>query len=829
MAEAVVRFDVSNPRAEQEIKNFAGERITRITKETEEAARVAILAGYEQGQGPIQIGLDLAGRIGPSGKREGGILGMNGPQTQWAMNYRGWLQSDDSADWSKALGYSLRDKRFDARLRKAIENEEKLPQADITRMVDRYISRAVKLRGETVARTETGAAVHKAAHEAFQQTLDQTEYTSDDVVRVWRSAGDKRVRDTHESMNGQTVRGLTTPFVSPSGARLLHPLDASLGAPPEEIINCRCDEELNIDFGGALRREEQGLDDPGDEGGGETPPDDLDEAYLDEVDAEGMPIRAKYTRLKYNTWEIWKKEGTDVWVVKLDRVTLWEGQNLDEAKTFIDTQGPKPKKGGGGIIGPPKPPIGPPITPPEPPLPPVTDELRNKVIRTDLEDRALVTELKKEFAASSSTLTIEEKDAVDRYYTSAYAGLNRELRTGAPLTDSELVKNLDSALNKGSLVKSTTMFRGAYLTDMTGIKVGEVFEQKGYASTTVKRSTADSFAQAGPGGLGRQVTFVVNLPKGQVGYVIPYGTEGELILPRGMKFTVTHIEENPTGISYVYMNRFEAKPAVLPKPSSGRTLPPGKEYLADSANWKTELDAKEGFFYRHGINSGMSPVATDADRDGKKLPTMFGSSQATRGKSFVERMQQVNKTFDRLVAEMPGFAENLTLNDLQISTNPSAYLKYDRSKNVANGLYYGGSRRIELAGTLRAGESGTIKWGQWGVGGDQLMDNTLRHELGHALEYKLETQAQLSGLVPSTFTFESFFLSLPGKAKGRSLPSQYANHNFKEYLAESFAAWSHPNYGKDRPGTISPISGFPINRIHPTLEKLFNALLKKAP
>jgi hypothetical protein len=825
MAKAVVRFDVSNPRAEREIKNFAGERITRITKETEEAARVAILAGYEQGQGPIQIGLDLAGRIGPSGKREGGILGMNGPQTQWAMNYRGWLQSDDPADWSKALGYSLRDKRFDSRLKKAIKNEEKLPQADITRMVDRYISRAVKLRGETVARTETGAAVHKAAHEAFQQTLDQTDYTSEDVVRVWRSAGDQRVRDTHESMNGQTVRGLTTPFVSPSGARLMHPLDASLGAPPEEIINCRCDEELNIDFGGALKREEEGGGDL-DEGGEEAPLEELDDVELDEVNAEGVPGKAKYTRLKYNTWEIWKKEGTDVWVVKLDRVTLWEGTDLEGAKAFINTQGPKPKRGG-GIIGPPKPPIGPPVIPPEPPLPPVTDELRTKLVRTEVEDKALTAAMKQEFKAAGATLTAAELDAVDRYYTTAYAGLNRELRQGLALTDPALAKNLDTALQKGSLVRPTTMFRGAYLPDMGGLKVGEVFEQKGYASTTVKRATADSFAQAGPGGLGRQVTFVVDLPKGQSGYLVPYGTEGELILPRGLKFKITHIEENPTGISSVYMKRLD-EPASSTKLFGGRTLPPGKEYLADSANWKTELDAKEGFFYRHGINSGMSPVATDADRDGKKLQ-MIGGSRATKEESFVERMQQANKTFDRLVAEMPGFAENLTLNDLQISTNPFAYLKYDRSKNVANGLYYGGSRRIELAGALRAGESGAIKWGQWGVGGDQLMDNTLRHELGHALEYKLETQAQLSGLVPSTFTFESFFLSLPGKAKGRSLPSQYANHNFKEYLAESFAAWSHPNYGKDRPGTISPISGFPINRIHPTLEKLFNALLKKVP
>ena len=39
-------------------------------------------------------------------------------------------------------------------------------------------------------------------------------------------------------MNGQKVAGLFAPFISPSGAQLLHPLDTSMGAGPEETINC---------------------------------------------------------------------------------------------------------------------------------------------------------------------------------------------------------------------------------------------------------------------------------------------------------------------------------------------------------------------------------------------------------------------------------------------------------------------------------------------------------------------------------------------------------------------------------------------------------------
>jgi len=254
VAKAIVRFDVANERANQQIETYAGEKITAITTDTEAAARTAILAGYEQGQGPIQIALDLAGRIGPSGNREGGVLGMSNAQTEWAMSFRQRLLSGDPTQMREALGMTLRDKRYDKTVLNAIETGEALPTQDVTRMVNRYIDNAVKLRGETVARTETGAAVHKAAHEAFLQTLNQTEYTPDDVSRTWRSAGDKKVRDTHRGMNGQTVDGLHTPFVSPSGARLMHPLDASLGAPASEIVNCRCDEEINIDFAAPLRR-----------------------------------------------------------------------------------------------------------------------------------------------------------------------------------------------------------------------------------------------------------------------------------------------------------------------------------------------------------------------------------------------------------------------------------------------------------------------------------------------------------------------------------------------------------------------------------------------
>jgi F like protein len=249
-----IRFNVANPRANDMIENYAGTKITRITKDMEDAARLAILEGYKQGLHPNAIALDLAGRINKAtGRREGGIIGLSSIQAQWALNYRERLASGDPAQLREALGMTLRDKRFDSMVERAIKDEKRLSVDDVARMYNRYVDNAVQLRGETIARTETGAAVHKAAHEAFKQTLDQTNYTADDVSRTWRSAADNKVRHTHEELNGQTVIGLDNPFVSPSGAKLMHPLDDSLGAPADEIINCRCDEEINIDFAAGLK------------------------------------------------------------------------------------------------------------------------------------------------------------------------------------------------------------------------------------------------------------------------------------------------------------------------------------------------------------------------------------------------------------------------------------------------------------------------------------------------------------------------------------------------------------------------------------------------
>lgn len=85
-------------------------------------------------------------------------------------------------------------------------------------------------RAMTIARTETMRASNAGALRLFE------EWGADG--KEWAAHLDHRVRDSHRAADGQ-VQPAGQPFTV-GGARLMYPLDSSLGAPLGEIINCRC-------------------------------------------------------------------------------------------------------------------------------------------------------------------------------------------------------------------------------------------------------------------------------------------------------------------------------------------------------------------------------------------------------------------------------------------------------------------------------------------------------------------------------------------------------------------------------------------------------------
>lgn len=245
-AKLLVRFNGRDPIAEAWLRQNGADFVSNVTSAQEEAIRIALTAGLQAGDNPTVTALDLVGRIGQKGKRQGGIIGLNAPQTQFLVNATAELRSTDPQLLRNYLNRGLRDKRFDGSALRAIAGE-KIPASIRTQMLVSYSNRMLKLRGDTIARTETLAALHAGQHEAVRQTLVTSGIKPSAATKGWKSAHDSKVRHTHQLLDGKVVP-FDRPFVSSSGARLMYPGDRSLGAGADEVVHCRCIAPVRIDF-----------------------------------------------------------------------------------------------------------------------------------------------------------------------------------------------------------------------------------------------------------------------------------------------------------------------------------------------------------------------------------------------------------------------------------------------------------------------------------------------------------------------------------------------------------------------------------------------------
>lgn len=233
-----VRFGARHVRAEAWLSEHSAKLITRIIEDQREAIRLVLSAMMARGSSPRSMVTAIVGTVErTTGRRVGGILGLTRAQAEAVLSARRELSSADPADLRKFLERARRDRRFDRTILAAIRDGKPLPAETIGKSIVAYERRLLALRAETIARTETITALNAATYEAALQAVDSGAVLESQVRRVWRSAMDGRVRETHRDLNGETV-GLRESFTSPSGASLRYPGDPN--APASEIINCRC-------------------------------------------------------------------------------------------------------------------------------------------------------------------------------------------------------------------------------------------------------------------------------------------------------------------------------------------------------------------------------------------------------------------------------------------------------------------------------------------------------------------------------------------------------------------------------------------------------------
>lgn len=222
----VIRFQGRLPRAEQWVATRSSRLITEMIDGQRELIRDVLAQKLTSGVGPKQTALDLVGRV-VDGRRQGGIVGLTSRDARALANYRLTLI------------------------------EEGRKAAQVERMANRYSNKLLLRRGETIARTETIAALNAGRDEGVTQLIERGEVPAGDVVGEWSSTGDGKVRDSHSEMDGQT-QPHGVPFVSPTGAQMMAPGDSSLGAGGEDVINCRCYKAVKIDWLAGAAREING-------------------------------------------------------------------------------------------------------------------------------------------------------------------------------------------------------------------------------------------------------------------------------------------------------------------------------------------------------------------------------------------------------------------------------------------------------------------------------------------------------------------------------------------------------------------------------------------
>lgn len=240
-------FNMRNERTEQELRRWSSEWVTRITDEARENVRVALEQGMIHGDNPRRIALDIAGRVNPTTKqREGGVVGLAHNQVKWANSARDYLEQLDE----RYFEMTLRDKRFDSIVRKAIESGKPLNQETISKLLTAYKNNALRFRGENVSRTETIQAINRGEYAAHTQAINEGVLSKERITKEWDDVGDGRTRTTHRILGETYGKGkgiaFDQPFVTVGGSRLMYPGDSSLGAPGTEIIACRCKQRIRV-------------------------------------------------------------------------------------------------------------------------------------------------------------------------------------------------------------------------------------------------------------------------------------------------------------------------------------------------------------------------------------------------------------------------------------------------------------------------------------------------------------------------------------------------------------------------------------------------------
>ena len=224
-------FQVGDTNAARFLSNYLAEKIQAITDETKRTIGQIAVNGVNAGINPRDTARTIRASLGLTSHQEGIVA-----------NYRTYLMEGDR----RALENRLRDARYDPTVARSIKEGTPLSKERIDQMVDRYRSRLILRRSETIARTESMTLIHGGQDAYWRQLVASGDVSADQIKRKWITTNDSRLRDAHAAIPSlnKDGRGYDEPFLSPLGL-IRYPCDPA--ATPANRINCRCSLFVRID------------------------------------------------------------------------------------------------------------------------------------------------------------------------------------------------------------------------------------------------------------------------------------------------------------------------------------------------------------------------------------------------------------------------------------------------------------------------------------------------------------------------------------------------------------------------------------------------------
>ena len=223
-------------RAERIAQAIGSELIQGIQEDTLAMARLVIVTGLQEGFSPQKVQRDLTGTLNRlTGRREGGFLGLTAQQADSIISGRAKLASGDPVLMREYLGLKQRSKLFDPQIKKAIKEGRAITGADLDKIIAAHKNKALKYRGEMIAKNETFSAQAAGRDEAYRQMLERPDVAA--VTKRWQHGLSAIPRLDHLRMDG-VVLDFDQKFTMDDGVQMAYPHDPIGG--PKHAISCRC-------------------------------------------------------------------------------------------------------------------------------------------------------------------------------------------------------------------------------------------------------------------------------------------------------------------------------------------------------------------------------------------------------------------------------------------------------------------------------------------------------------------------------------------------------------------------------------------------------------